>query len=112
VNSKNKSIMRTKVQEVRKEAIEKIKKLMGALTHLNMVDIDEGSSPIVCEDKFDSNFTTTLDSIEINPNGILVFYHSSSWENGWLEENDIPTDALLDVAEYLEDNKSIIEEIC
>lgn len=103
--------MRTKIQEIRNEAINNIKALMGSLSRLYMTDIDEGSSPIVCENNYDYDLTTTLDSIEQKENGQLTFYHSSSCSNGWLSENEIPTDALIDIAEFLEERKEQIQEI-
>lgn len=103
--------MRTKVQEIRNEAINNIKALMGVLNRLEMVDIDEGNSPIVCENTYDVNLTTTLDSIVLDDDGHLIFYHSSSCSNGWLSESEIPTDALIDIAEFLEERKEEIQDI-
>jgi len=103
--------MRTKVQEIRNEAINNIKALMGNLSRLYMLDIDEGSSPVVCENNYDADLTTTLDSIEQKENGQLTFYHSSSYSNGWFSESEIPTDALLDIAEFLEERKEQIQDI-
>lgn len=103
--------MSKKLAEIRNEALKSIKVSMGVLRRLEMVDIDEGSSPIVNEDRFDSNLTTTLDSIVFGDDGHLTFYHSSSIENGWLAENEISTDALVEIAEYLEDNRDIIQQI-
>ena len=103
--------MRTKVQEIRNEAINNIKALMGSLSRLYMTDIDEGSSPVVCENNYDEDLTTTLDSIEQKENGQLTFYHSSSCSNGWLSESEIPTDALIDIAEFLEERKEQIQDI-
>lgn len=103
--------MRTKVQEIRNEAINNIKALMGVLNRLEMVDIDEGNSHIVCENTYDVNLTTTLDSIVLDDDGHLIFYHSSSCSNGWLSESEIPTDALIDIAEFLEERKEQIQDI-
>lgn len=103
--------MGKKLAEIREEALKSIRVSMGALCRLEMVDIDEGSSPIVNEDRFDSNLTTTLDSIVLDDDGHLVFYHSSSIENGWLAENEISTDALVEIAEFLEENNERIQEI-
>lgn len=103
--------MRTKVQEIRNEAINNIKALMGSLSRLYMTGIDEGSSPVVCENNYDVDLTTTLDSIEQKENGQLTFYHSSSCSNGYLLENEISTDALIDIAEFLEERKERIQDI-
>lgn len=103
--------MSKKIVELRNEAIKSIKDSMGVLNRLEMVDIDEGNSPIVCENTYDANLTTTLDSIVLNDDGHLIFYHSSSCSNGWLSESEIPTDALIDIAEFLEERKEQIQEI-
>ena len=103
--------MRKKVQEIRKQAIDSIKSSIGLLKCLQMVDIDEGNSPIVCEDRYDENLTTTLDRIEQDENRNLIFYHSSAFDNGWLREDEMPTDALIDIAEFLEEHKEQIQEI-
>lgn len=108
---KKRKIMRTKVQEIRKQAIDSIKSSIGLLSCLEMVDIDEGNSPIVNEDRYDENLTTTLDRIEQDENRNLTFYHSSACNNGWLREDEIPTDALIDIAEFLEEHKEQIQEI-
>lgn len=103
--------MRTKVQEIRNQAIDSIKMSIGLSMCLEMVDIDEGNSPIVNEDRYDENLTTTLDRIEQDENGNLTFYHSSACSNGWLREDEMPTDALIDIAEFLEEHKEQIQEI-
>ena len=103
--------MNRKIVELRNEAIKSIKVSMGVLNCLEMVDIDEGNSPIVCEDRYDENLTTTLDRIVQEEDGRLTFYHSSSCSNGWLTEDEIPTDALVEIAEFLEEHKEQIQEI-
>lgn len=103
--------MNKKLLEIRNEAFNSIKALMGSLNQLYITDIDEGSSPIVCENNFDDNLTSTLDSITQEEDGRLTFYHSSSCSNGYLTSTEISTDALIEIAEFLEEHKEQIQEI-
>lgn len=103
--------MKRNLKKMRADAIQYIHDFMVSahLTTLLASDIDEGSSPIVQEDCFDDDDNMTLDSISINSNGKLVFSASNCWGNADFDENTISTDALLEINEWIEDNKDDAE---
>ena len=104
--------LRTKAQEIRKQAEQDIKALLEKyhLDSLYLGDLDCGSStPILEECVYDSNLTYTLDRIDYI-NGRLEFEGSNVSENGFWNTDTISLDALIDVAEYLSDNEDEIKE--
>lgn len=103
---------KSKLNEIRQEAIDSIKALMKkhSLQQINAVDINEGSSPIIDEDTCDENLTFTLDRVKLE-NESLEFDGSSSCENSTWDEESIPTDALVSITEWLEENEDAIKEI-
>jgi hypothetical protein len=102
----------SKLKEIRQEAIDSIKALMKkhSLQQINAVDINEGSSPIIDENTCDENLTFTLDRVKLE-NDSLEFDGSSSCENSTWDEESIPTDALVSINEWLEENEDTIKEI-
>ena len=103
---------KSKLNVLRQDAIDSIKALMKKhnLQQIDAVDIDEGSSPIIDEDTCDENLTFTLDRVKLE-NDSLEFDGSSSCENGNWDEESIPTDALVSISEWLEENEDTIKEI-
>ena len=103
---------KSKLNEIRQEAIDSIKALMKkhSLQQINAVDINEGSSPIIDEDTCDENLTFTLDRVKLE-NESLEFDGSSSCENSTWDEESIPTDAHDSITEWLEENEDAIKEI-
>ena len=103
---------KSKLNEIRQEAIDSIKALMKkhSLQQINAVDINEGSSPIIDEDTCDENLTFTLDRVKLE-NESLEFDGSSSCENSTWDEESIPTDALVLITDWLEENEDAIKEI-
>ena len=103
---------KSKLHEIRQEAIDSIKALMKkhSLQQINAVDINEGSSPIIDEDTCDENLTFTLDRVKLE-NESLEFDGSSSCENSTWDEESIPTDALVLITDWLEENEDAIKEI-
>ena len=103
---------KSKLNVLRQDAIDSIKALMKKhnLQQIDAVDIDEGSSPIIDEDTCDENLTFTLDRVKLE-NDSLEFDGSSSCENGTWDEESIPTDALVSISEWLEENEDTIKEI-
>ena len=73
-------------------------------------DIDPGSSPVVLEHPNDANNTFTLDAVGI-VGSKLKFDASSCSQSAIYTEDDIPTDALLDIADWLEDNEDALREL-
>ena len=102
----------SKLKEIRQEAIDSIKALMKkhSLQQINAVDINEGSSPIIDKNTCDENLTFTLDRVKLE-NDSLEFDGSSSCENSTWDEESIPTDALVSINEWLEENEDTIKEI-
>jgi hypothetical protein len=73
-------------------------------------DIDPGSSPVVLEDPYDANDTFTLDAIRIE-DGRLEFDASNCSQNVTYTEDNIPTDAILDIADWLEENEDALRAV-
>ena len=94
------------LENIRAKAIQSILDFMASvhMTTLFASDINEGSSPIVQEDNTDDNNTMTLDSVSINEKGRLVFSASNCWTNADFNENNISTDALLNIANWIKEN--------
>ena len=102
--------MGSKLQKIRSESINAIRDILAEnhLGSLRMYDLDAGCSPIVQEDTFDDNDTYTLDEIRILNDGCIVFDASSCADNFTWTEDNISTDALVGIEEFLEEH---IEEI-
>lgn len=100
------------LSEVRSRAVKTIKDLMNrhGLDIVYASDIDGGSSPIVREDPFDDNNTCTLDYIKIQPDGTLRFQSSSCFAEKTDDENSIPTDILIGLADWVENNEAALCE--
>lgn len=104
--------MIAKIKEIRKEAEEVIKAILAKnnLERLDLSDLDCGScSPVIQEDAFDANNNFTLDSVSIE-NGELSFDGSSSCDNSWWNTNSISTDALVNIACFMENHEEEIED--
>jgi hypothetical protein len=91
---------------IRKAAAETIKSVMdeAGLEEVYAADIDNGNSPVVRPDEFDDNNTQTLDSIRLTDDG-LVFCASASCDECEYYEENVPLDALVDIADWLTKNK-------
>ena len=102
----------SKLKELRQKSIDAIKTLINKhnLQQIDAVDIDEGSSPIIDEDTCDENLTFTLDRVTLK-DGSLEFDGSNCCENHTWDEESIPTDALVSISEWLEENEDAIKEI-
>ena len=101
-----------KIELIREGVLSDIKNLLGRynLTGVNSYDIDEDCSPIILEDEFDDNNTYVLDFLSIK-DGQLVFEGSNhAGEYIWSEET-IPTDALVDISDWLEEHTDELEEL-
>lgn len=104
--------MKNKIQEIREKLIAQINDWLDSheLDEVYAIDIDEGCSPIIQEDSEDENNTYTLDMIsrkKITTRAgeftILLFDGGSSHANYTWTEDEISTDALADIAEFLEE---------
>lgn len=104
--------MNKKLNEVRDSMIREIKDIMSKynVTRIDSCDIDYGGSPIVKADDFDDNNTLVLDAIRITEHG-LVFTASSCCVDTEYHEDNIPTDALCDIAEFLCDHEDELAEL-
>lgn len=96
---------------IRKAAADKIRSIMreAGLGEVYAVDINEGSSPVVRPDEFDDNNTQTLDSIRLTDDG-LVFCASACCDECEYYEENIPLDALVDIADWLTKNKESLDD--
>ena len=105
-------MMKTKIREIREKLIAEILDWLDSheLDEVYAIDIDEGSSPIIQEDIEDENNTYTLDKVSrkkittrAGEFAILLFDGSSSHADYTWTEDEISTDALADIAEFLEE---------
>lgn len=96
---------------IRKAAADKIRSIMkeAGLEEVYAVDINEGSSPVVRPDEFDDNNTQTLDSIRLTDDG-LVFCASACCDECEYYEENVPLDALVDIADWLTKNKESLDD--
>jgi len=104
--------MNSKLQKIRSESINSILDILSEnkLGSLHIYDIDAGCSPILQEDAFDDNNTYTLDEIRLMPNGSIVFDGSNCSDNFTWTEDNISTDALIGIEEFLEEHIYDIKE--
>ena len=102
--------MNTKLQEIRNDAIERIKGMLEKykLDELSLADFCS-STPIIQENFTDDNLTSTLDSISIE-NGQLIFYGSSCYDNCSLNATAASTDVLVETVELLENMEDDIKD--
>lgn len=102
---------RQKLNELRDEIVAHIKNIVDSVGgELYITDISEGNSPILQEDAYDENNTYTLDKLEIHF-GKLLLDGSSSYANFTWTEDNLSIDALVGVAEFLDDYEVEIEEL-
>ena len=98
--------------EIRKEAIARITNLLkkAGLTRLYISDYSD-DSPIVHEHPYDDNLTYTLDEVALEEGNKLTFYSSSSWENTSDTADQLDTDTLVSIADWMEDDEEEIMEL-
>ena len=94
---------------LRDKAANEIKALMRKhdTEYILATDINACSVPVVIRHPFDDNHSFTLDDIRLE-NDNLTFGSSSSCENTSHDENDIPLEVLIEIADWLRDNENKI----
>lgn len=99
--------MKAKLAEIQNEALDIITNIMkeSGKDTLEVSYLDD--CPIVRNNE-DDYLIYTLDSIELKKDGRLIFSASSGAENDWWDDNSIGTDILVDIAEWMEENKEDI----
>lgn len=100
------------VKGVRKRVSNKIRRILRSanLNMLTIADLDLDSSPIVQEDTMDENNTFTLDHIIVNHDNTISIDASSAWaDNLSLEEEEMSTDVLLAIADFLQEHEDDIK---
>ena len=87
---------------IRRDFLAKIKALMlkCGITVIECTDISETESVVVMAHPEDDNLTYTLDRVILDDAG-LSFEVSNSCNNTFFEEDNIPTDSLLSIYDYL-----------
>ena len=98
------------LDKARREALGKIKSILTLANtdHLYISDFSESESPIVHEDKFDDNFTYTLDEIERDKCGDILFHSSSSDGNTFDSPSDLDCETLCGIADWLSERMNAI----
>lgn len=99
-------MIRNTIRRVRSLAAGRIKNLLKrhGLDAVSVSDLDVCCVPVIQSDPYDDNNSFTLDKIIVR-NGDLVFAVSSCCSEHEIKEDDIDTDALLYVLEWLEENE-------
>lgn len=103
--------MRKKLQQLRQEALAAIRALFARynLEIIYASDLDAGSSPVVRVDPVDADLSFTLDRVSVYGN--LVFIDASScFDNLCLKDDEIGTDLLVDIVEWLEEHEDVLKE--
>ena len=95
---------RIELNKIRKEALEKIKGILGDLDDLELKDICCGTELPVIQQSCDLCDTFTLDMISRDVDASLIFKGSSTSESKYFEEVMVSTDALLDIVDFLEED--------
>lgn len=100
----------TDIQKIRKDACDKIKAILKKhnVEEVYASDICETCTPVIEKHPFDDNFTKTLDYISIEDNSLL-FEASDCEENACYNEDEIDTDALISVAQWLEEREDELD---
>lgn len=105
---------REQLQAFREEAINSILSVMHRchILTIEAVDVDAGSSPIIIEDPNDGNLTYTLDRIKVykTDRERLLIQVSNCWDSADIEQDDLSTDTLLGLSEWVEENEDVIAE--
>ncbi len=103
---------RSKIQKIRQELFDEIIAVLKKhnLEELCIFDIDEGNSPILDEDYLEADNTYTLDAIKVK-NGDLCFEGGSCFSNRTWTEDEISTDALIGIVDFLDEHAEEIEEL-
>ena len=92
--------MRGKLKEVAVMAEEIIKKFLNGDKEIDLCGLS--STPILQECSYDGNLTYTLDYIQCDDKGIS-FRGSNACDCNWWYIDELSTDILVDIAEFLEE---------
>lgn len=98
------------LENVRVEAVKKIKYFLFFANEdrIYISDFSPSESPIVHKDPSDDNNTYTLDEIERDKCGDIIFFSSSSCGNTIDTVSDLDTDTLIGIVDWLEGKKDAI----
>ena len=98
------------LENVRMEAVKKIKYFLFFANEdrLYISDFSPSESPVVHKDFSDDNNTYTLDEIERDKCGDIIFSSSSSCGNTIDMVSDLDTDTLIGIVDWLEGKKDAI----
>lgn len=103
---------RKQLRALREEAANSILSVMHKCNILSIeaVDVDEGSSPIIIEDPDDGNLSYTLDRIKVynTDRERLLIQASNCWDSADIEEDDLSTDTLIGLSDWVEENEDAI----
>lgn len=97
----------TVIQSIRENLAEKIRSILrrNGTDSVPAADLDCCSTPVVQENPYNPDLTMTLDQITMDDEGHLDFDASSCFENASFNQDTISTDALADIAGWLEENE-------
>ncbi len=94
------------LQQLREQAMKDIVAIMKKHNTDNLM-IVTGDTPVLKDDPYDNNLTYTLDGIGIHDEEIVLFGSNCCHSAEWLPDN-LGTDDLVFIAEWLEDNEEEI----
>ena len=102
---------RQRLNNLRGEIVAHIKDIVNSVGgELYITDFSEGDSPILQEDPDDENNIYTLDKLEIQFDKLYLDGSSSYANFTWTEDN-LSIDALVGVAEFLDNYEEGIKEL-
>lgn len=102
---------KTTIQKIRRSILDAIKGILVShgVTSVLASDLDEGSAPVIRDDQLDANDSFVLDSVTLK-DGSLSFAASSCWRETVLDEEDMDTDALCGILDWLRSHEGALPE--
>ena len=102
---------KTTIQMIRRSILDAIKGILVShgVTGVLASDLDGGSAPVIRDDQLDANDSFILDSVTLR-DGSLSFAASSCWREVVLDEEDMDTDALCDILDWLRSHEDALPE--
>lgn len=99
---------KARLQTIRDSVIASIADILDKHSSDTMDVTDLGSTPVIRPDSLYGDDTYTLDRVYASEKGGIFIDSSSSSDNCTDRIEDMPTDALVDILEFLEDNEKMI----
>lgn len=101
--------LKTKVNEIRTAAVAIINNVLdnAGITELNLQDVGTGDYPLTHEEEE----CASLQYIEKDENGNLRFESDTEMDTIYDGEDNLSTDTLVEIAEWMEEHEDTIKEL-